>query len=104
MARRSKLEVSVDILKVIAKEGEIRRATLMVKANLAWTVLKDFLSTMEKSGTIKTERKSSGLFISLTQEGYKLLHRFTEFESEFIPNPQVGADSLLASAMVQAQV
>jgi predicted transcriptional regulator len=102
MTRRSKLEVFVDILKVVAQEGEIRRTRVMFKANLAWNVLKDSLESMEKSGTIKTERKSSGVFISLTQEGHNLLHRFSEFETALSPQAGAGTASLLATSMLQA--
>ena len=85
MNRRSKVEVFVDILKVVAREGDIRRTRLMYKANLAWNVLKDSLDLMETRGMIKSEEKSSGIFVSITQEGYNLLRRFSDVESAFTP-------------------
>ncbi len=102
MTRRSKLEVFVDILNAIAEEGEIRRTKVMFRANLAWNVLNESLDTMEKTGTIKTERKSSGVFLSLTQEGYNLLRRFSEFESAFNPQPQVGSGAVLVTSLLEA--
>ncbi len=102
MARRSKLEVFVDILRVIAQEGEIRRTAVMFRANLAWNVLRESLDSMEKTGAIKKERKSSGVFLSLTQEGYSLLHRYSEFEREFNPELKTEGGRVLATAMVQA--
>ncbi len=102
MTRRSKLEVFVDILKVIAEEGEVRRTRVMFRANLAWNVLNESLDTMEKTGTIKTERKSSGVFLSLTQEGYNLLRRFSAFESAFNPQPQVGGGAVLVTSLLEA--
>ncbi len=104
MIRRSKLEVFVDILKVVSQEGEIRRTRVMYKANLAWKVLKDSLDVMEKRGIIKSEAKSSGVFVSLTQEGYNVLHRFNEVESAFAPQIQTQAagSSIFAAAPLRA--
>jgi predicted transcriptional regulator len=85
LVRRSKLEVFVDIMKVVAQEGEIRRTNLMFKANLAWHVLREALDTMERKGMMTQAKKSSGVFVSLTQEGHDLLRRFSEVESALKP-------------------
>ncbi len=97
MIRRSKLEVFGDIMKVVAEEGEIRRTRIMYRANLAWKVLKAALDLMESRGVIKTEDKSSGVFVSLTQEGYGALRRFNEVESMFVSNLRAGEGVLLAT-------
>ena len=99
MIRRSKLEVFVDVLRVVAREGEIRRTRVMFKANLAWKVLRESLDLMEKTGMIKSEEKASGVFISLTQEGYKLLQRFSEVESAFSPQVPDDASPILATVL-----
>lgn len=104
MIRRSKLEVFVDILRVVAQEGEIRRTRVMYKANLAWKVLKDSLDVMERRGIIKSEAKTAGVFVSLTQEGYNVLRRFSEVESAFTPQiqTQTSGSSLFAAAPLHA--
>ena len=102
MIRRSKLEVFVDILRVVSQEGEIRRTRVMYRANLAWKVLKESLDVMEKRGMIKSEEKASGVFVSLTQEGYNVLRRYSEVESAFTPQIAVGSGSIFAAAPVHA--
>jgi predicted transcriptional regulator len=100
MIRRSKLEVFGDIMKVIADEGEIRRTRIMYRANLAWKVLKSALDSMESKGVIKTEERPSGVFVSLTTEGYGALRRFNEVESLFVSGLREGRDPLLAANRV----
>ncbi len=101
MIRRSKMEVLVDILKVIAREGAIRRTTLMYKANLAWKVLKESLNVMESRGMIKSEQKPSGLFVSITQEGYDLLGRFSDVETALIPEPETRSEPVYATSSIE---
>jgi predicted transcriptional regulator len=102
MIRRSKLEVFGDIMKVIADEGEIRRTRIMYRANLAWKVLKAALDVMESKGVIKTEEKPSGVFVSLTTEGYGALRRFNEVESMFVPTLRAGPGPLIATNRVSS--
>ncbi len=85
LIRRSKLEVMVDILKVIAEEREIRRTRIMYRANLAWKVLREALDFLEKNRILESRATPSGVFVSLTAEGYKVLQRYTEIESVFVP-------------------
>lgn len=83
MIRRSKIEVFADVMKVVAEEREMRRTRIMYKANLAWKVLKDALDFLERKGMLKSETKDSGVFVSLTDEGYGVLRRFNELEEVF---------------------
>ena len=83
MIRRSKIEVLADVMKVVASEREIRRTRIMYKANLAWKVLKDALDFLETKGILRSEAKDSGIFMSLTDEGYGVLRRFNELEEIF---------------------
>jgi len=84
MIRRSKLEVFMDIMKVVAEEREMRRTRIMYKANLAWKVLKDALDNMEKRGILVSQETPSGTFVKLTPEGQQVLERFCEVESIFV--------------------
>ena len=101
MIRRSKLEVFVDIMRVVSEEGEIRRTRVMYRANLAWKVLKDALDTLEEKGILKSEQRPAGVFVSLTNDGYSVLRRFDEFESIFVPSIG-GGPSIVASARAPA--
>ncbi len=83
LIRRSKIEVFVDVMKVVAEEQEIRRTRIMYKANLAWKVLKEALDFLEQKGILKSESKGTGIFVSLTDEGYGVLRRFSELEAVF---------------------
>lgn len=83
MIRRSKIEVFADVMKVVAEEREIRRTRIMYRANLAWKVLKEALDFLEGKGIIRSEEKDAGIFVSLTQEGYGVLRRFSELEEVF---------------------
>ncbi len=102
MIRRSKLEVFGDIMKVIADEGEIRRTRIMYRANLAWKVLKAALDVLESKGVIKTDEKPSGVFVSLTDEGYGALRRFNEVENMFVSDLREGQAPLLAPNRVSS--
>jgi predicted transcriptional regulator len=101
MIRRSKLEVFVDIMRVVSEEGEIRRTRVMYRANLAWKVLKAALDTLEAKGILKSEQRPTGVFVSLTDDGYKVLRRFDDFESVFAPSIG-GGPSIVASARTPA--
>ena len=105
MIRRSKIEVFADVMKVIASEREIRRTRIMYKANLAWKVLKDALDFLEEKKILRTESKDSGIFVSLTDEGYGVLRRFNELEDIFSRPVVIVAQQeapILASARVGA--
>ncbi len=83
MIRRSKIEVFADVMKVVAEEREIRRTRIMYRANLAWKVLKEALDFLEGKGILRSEAKDSGIYVSLTDEGYGVLRRFNELEEVF---------------------
>jgi len=83
MIRRSKLEVFMDIMKVVAEEREMKRTRIMYKANLAWTVLTDALDSMEKKGILESKTTPSGVVVTPTSNGLTLLQRFCEVESVF---------------------
>lgn len=101
MIRRSKIEVFADVMKVVAEEREIRRTHIMYKANLAWKVLKEALDFLEEKKMLKSESKDTGLFVSLTDEGYGVLRRFSELE-EIFTTPTVLASQQEPSVLISA--
>ena len=94
MIRRSKIEVFMDIMKVVAEEREMKRTRIMYKANLAWTVLNDALDSMEKKGILVSKDTPSGVVVTPTADGLDLLRRFREVESVFM-EPIASAEGLI---------
>jgi predicted transcriptional regulator len=94
MIRRSKLEVFMDIMKVVAEEREMKRTRIMYKANLAWTVLNEALDSMEKKGILASKETPSGVVVTPTPGGLDLLQRFREVESVFMA-PTSSAEGLI---------
>jgi predicted transcriptional regulator len=105
MIRRSKIEVFADVIKVVAEEREIRRTRIMYKANLAWKVLQDALDFLEGKGILRSEAKDSGIFVSLTPEGYGVLRRFNELEEVFTrPGPLIAQQEPSVFATVRPSI
>ena len=94
MIRRSKLEVFMDIMKVVAEEREMKRTRIMYKANLAWTVLNEALDSMERKGILASKDTPSGVVVTPTEGGLDLLKRFREVESVFM-EPTSSAEGLI---------
>ena len=103
MIRRSKLEVLMDIMKVVAEEREAKRTKIMYKANLAWNVLKDSLDSMEKKGIITSKATPSGVVVFATQEGLELLNKYCSVESVFI-EPVQHAEGLMYPTVRHTQL
>ena len=83
--RRSKLEMYVDILKVLAHWGPLKLTHVMYKANVNCSVLEKYLDLLTEQGLveekiIKKERK----FYAITQLGVTVLKQFRELK-ELLP-------------------
>jgi len=83
--RRSKLEMHVDILKVLAHWGPLKLTHVMYKANVNCSVLEKYLDLLTEQGLveekiIKKERK----FYAITQLGVTVLKQFRELK-ELLP-------------------
>jgi predicted transcriptional regulator len=51
--RRSKIEMYVDILKVLAQRGPLKLTHIMYKANLNCSVLSEYLTFLVKQGLVE---------------------------------------------------
>jgi|GEM_PF-2195434 len=80
MIRRSKMEILMDMLKIIAQEGSIRRTRLMYRANLTWTTFREALCNLENNGLVSAEKRENGVFVSLTTLGYETRASFEKLE------------------------
>jgi len=79
--RRSKLEMYVDILKVLAHRGPLKLTHIMYKANVNCNVLREYLDFLLKQNLVE-ERKlgKSRTVFAITQKGITVLRNFRELK------------------------
>lgn len=79
--RRSKLEMHVDILKVLSHRGPLKLTHVMYKVNVNCSILKEYLSFLVKQGLVEERKlgKNRGAY-AITQRGLTVLKHFREFE------------------------
>jgi predicted transcriptional regulator len=79
--RRSKLEMYVDILRVLAHKGPLKLTHIMYKANVNCSVLREYLDYLLKQGLIE-ERiiGKARVVFAVTQRGITVLKYFHELE------------------------
>ena len=79
--RRSKLEMYVDILTVLAHKGPLKLTHVMYKANVNCSVLKEYLDFLMKQNLI--EERAVGkqrIVYAITQRGITVLKYFRELK------------------------
>ncbi|MCX8153714.1 MAG: winged helix-turn-helix domain-containing protein [Candidatus Bathyarchaeota archaeon] len=79
--RRSKLEMYIDILKVLAQRGPLKLTHVMYKANVNCSVLKEYLDFLMKQGLV--EERTIGkrrVVYAITQRGVTVLKYFRELK------------------------
>jgi len=79
--RRSKLEMYVDILKVLADNVLLKQANIMSQANLNSNILRERMSFLIKCQLVEeqTIKKRKTVF-AITQKGINVLRYFRELE------------------------
>jgi len=77
--RRSKLEMYVDILKVVAHKSPLKLTHIMYKTNVNCSILKEYLDFLLKQGLVeeRTVGKQRVAF-AVTQRGITVLKYFKE--------------------------
>ena len=84
--RRSKMEMYIDILKVMARNGPLKLTHIMYKANVNCSVLKqnlDFLiqqNLIEEQITIKRRNKRK-INYAITEKGRTVINYFNEVDT-----------------------
>ncbi|MEM2319705.1 MAG: winged helix-turn-helix domain-containing protein [Candidatus Bathyarchaeia archaeon] len=79
--RRSKLEMHIDILKVLAHRGPMKLTHIMYKANVNCSVLKEYLDFLIKQNLV--EERAVGkrrVVYAITQRGVMVLKHFKELK------------------------
>ena len=84
--RRSKLEMYVDVLKVLARHGPLKLTHIMYKANVNCTVLKQYLAFLVRQNlveeqTIRKKRNKTRVVYGITERGRTVLKYFRELNS-----------------------
>jgi predicted transcriptional regulator len=79
--RRSKLEMYIDILKVLAHKGPLKLTHIMYKANVNCSVLKEYLDFLIQQNLVeeKTLGKKRTVY-AITQRGLTVLKYFRELK------------------------
>ena len=79
--RRSKLEMYVDILTVLAHKGPLKLTHVMYKANVNCCVLKGYLDFLIKQGLVEERTvKKERVVYAVTQRGIAVLKYFKELK------------------------
>jgi len=81
MMRRSKLEMYIDILKVLAHRGPLKLTHIMYKANVNCSVLKEYLDFLIKQNLV--EERAVGkrrVVYAITPKGVTVLKYFRELK------------------------
>jgi predicted transcriptional regulator len=79
--RRSKLEMYVDILKVLAHRGPLKLTHVMYKANVNCSILKEYLEFLIKQGLVEEKKLGNRrVAYAISERGVTVLKHFREFE------------------------
>ncbi len=79
--RRSKLEMYVDILRVLAQQGPSKRTHIMYRANVNCKVLKENLGFLIKQGLVEEKAVGKGRVVyANTPRGMTVLKYFKELQ------------------------
>jgi len=79
--RRSKLEMYVDVLKVLSQRGPLKLTHIMYKANVNCKVLKEYLDFLVGHGLVEERIVGKQRVIyATTQRGVTVLKYFRELE------------------------
>jgi predicted transcriptional regulator len=82
--RRSKLEMYIDILDVLAFRGPLKLTHIMYKSNVNCSVLKEQLDFLLKNNLVEERiMKKERVVYALTQRGTSVLKAFREIKQVF---------------------
>jgi len=80
--RRSKLEMHIDILKILSQKGALKLTHIMYKANVNCSVLKEYLDFLIQNDLVleKTLKKEKIVY-QVTEKGIAVLKYFKEMQT-----------------------
>jgi predicted transcriptional regulator len=82
--RRSKLEIYIDVLAVLAMKGQLKLTHIMYKSNVNCSVLKEQLEFLIKNNLVEERilRKEKTVY-AITPRGMQILKAFREIKQIF---------------------
>lgn len=80
--KRSRLEIYLDVLKVI-NEGVEKPTRIMYSTNLSWNTLKEALRSLHDQGMVNVENVRSAKRYSILPKGVRALKYFWKVQEEF---------------------
>jgi predicted transcriptional regulator len=81
MARRSQMEIYIDILKAVA-EGKRKPTHIMYRANLSWTRLRKYIDFLISQDLLQERITEGASVFALTTKGKDVIGYFKRIESE----------------------
>ena len=82
--RRSKLEMYVDILQVLALKGQLKLTHIMYKSNVNCNVLKSQLDFLEKNSLVEERMlRKERIVYAITPKGMSTLKAFKQIKQVF---------------------
>jgi len=98
--RRSKLEMYIDILKVLARHGPLKLTHIMYKANVNCSVLKEYLDFLITNALV--EEKTMGkkrIVYAISERGTTVLKYFRELKAvlPIIEEARAGANAVVSN-------
>jgi predicted transcriptional regulator len=78
--KRSKLEMYVDVLSVLAHRGPLKLTHVMYKANVNCSVLSECLKFLLKQGLVEERNVKNRTVYAVTQRGLTVLKLFRELK------------------------
>jgi predicted transcriptional regulator len=91
-SRRSKLEIYIDILRVLAHYGPLKLTHIMYKSNVNCTVLKEFLDSLSQQNLVEeqviSKRKRQKITYAITERGNTALNYFKEIKMALRTNEE----------------
>jgi predicted transcriptional regulator len=92
-SRRSKLEIYIDVLRVLAHNGPLTLTHIMYKSNVNCTVLKTFLDSLSQQNLVEEQivqkRKQRKITYAITERGRTTLNYFKEIRMALQPNEEI---------------
>lgn len=79
--RRSKIQVVIDVLRVIGREnGKVKPTHILYKANLSHKLLKEHLNNLLQKGFIEVSIEKNHTFYQITDKGRKFVSEYRKVE------------------------
>jgi predicted transcriptional regulator len=79
--RRSKLEICIDVLKVLAARGPLKPTHIMYKANVNRSLLKWCLDLLVRQNLVEERRRGERTVYAITDRGIAVLNYFKELKT-----------------------